>query len=211
MRPVDRDTAGPRSSGRGPNARSHEAILAATDELLAGVGYAALTIEGVAARAGVGKTTVYRWWPSKAALVIETVSQKAAAPPVHDTGSLRGDLIAAVDHAVAVLSSSTAASAIPAMTADLIRDPAMAEQFRDKVLRPRRSAVAGMVDRAIARGELPPDVDVHLVLDLCIGAAFYRLVVSGEPMTDAFAERVVDLVLTGALPREARSRRSSRR
>ena len=186
------------SPPRARSRRAHRAILTATEELLSEVGYSALTIEGVAARAGVGKATVYRWWPSKGALVIEALSERNATPPLRETGHLRNDLIDAVRQVIAVFTSSIEGSIIPAMTADLVRDPAMAEMFRDCILRPRRSVVAAMISRAVERGDLSRDVDIPLILDACAGTVFYRLAVSGEPLSDTLATELVDLVLTGA-------------
>jgi hypothetical protein len=97
------------------------------------------------------------------------------------------------------------------MTADLVRDPAVAELFRDRIRRPRRAVVAEMITRAIARGALPEDLDASLVLDRCVGAIFYRLVVSGEPVTGKVAEHLVDLLLDGARPRASRPHSAGRR
>ena len=196
---------------RGPSLRSRNAILAATGQLLSEVGYAGLTIEGTAARAGVGKTTVYRWWPSKAALAIEVLSERVSIPSARDTGNLRTDLIQAVQRVISVLTKGVEGAIIPAMTADLVRDPDVAELFRDRILRPRRAVVAEMINRAVARGELPEDLDASLVLDLCVGAIFYRLVVSGEPVTRKVAEHLVDLLLDGARPRASRPHSAGRR
>src|SRR5690349_20295812 len=155
--------------------RSHRAILAATAQLLAEVGYSALTIEGVAARAQVGKATVYRWWPSKGALAIEALHNNDSAPLTRDTGDVRTDLINAVQHVINMLTTSTRGSTIAALTADLVADPALAEMFRNQILRPRRALFAAMVERAAQRGDLAPDIDIPLILDTCVGAAFYRL------------------------------------
>jgi AcrR family transcriptional regulator len=180
--------------------RSHQAILAATAHLLAEVGYTALTIEGVAARAGVGKATVYRWWPSKGALVIEAMSAALAMPTFSETGDLRQDLLTVGNGMVETLAHSPAGAVIPALAADLMRDPDMAEQFRDQVIRPRRSAVTQILRRAADRGELPPDVDIDLLLDVYAGAVFYRVLVSGEQVTDLLAEQLVGLLLDGKAP-----------
>jgi AcrR family transcriptional regulator len=180
--------------------RSHQAILAATAELLAGVGYTALTIEGVAARAGVGKATVYRWWPSKGALVIEAMSAALAMPSFSETGDLRQDLLTVGNGIVETLARSPAGAVISALAADLMRNPDMAEQFRDQVIRPRRSAVTQILRRAADRGELPSDVDIDLLLDVYAGAVFYRVLVSGEPVTDLLAEQLVSLLLDGKAP-----------
>jgi AcrR family transcriptional regulator len=147
-----------RTLGRYRNVRSHRAILTATNQLIAELGYGRLTIEGVAARAGVGKATVYRWWPSKGALVVDALSENRAAPPAHDTGSLRTDLVRAVEYVIDVLTASPEGSIIPALTADLVGDPTLAEMFRTRILRPRRVVVEQMLHRAVERGELPPGV-----------------------------------------------------
>jgi AcrR family transcriptional regulator len=182
------------------HARSHEAIMEATSALLSEVGYAALTIEAVAARAGVGKSTVYRWWPSKGALAIDALSSGQPAPVIDDTGDVRRDLVSAVQGLIARLTSSAEGTIIPAMMADLVRDPELAERFRARLLRPRRALVATVVQRAIRHGDLMADVDVTLFLDACVGAVFYRTVVSGEPITEASADQLVDLLLDGAAP-----------
>ncbi len=182
------------------NSRSHKAILDATTHLLTDVGYGQLTIEGVAARAGVGKATVYRWWPSKGALVIEAMSNGQSVPHPPDTGSLRTDLLDAVRRVIHLLTSSPEGAVIPALAADLVDDPALAKQFREQILRPRRSVATDVVRRAVERGELPPDVDVELLLDVYAGAVFYRHVVSGEPVTDNLAEKLVGLLLDGTKP-----------
>jgi AcrR family transcriptional regulator len=189
-----------RTTRRTRNARSHRAILSATNQLLAEVGYSALTIEGVAARAGVGKATVYRWWPSKGALTIEALVDNRSAPPTQDTANLRADLIDALDRVITLLTTSTEGTIIAALTADLVSDPALAEAFRTQILRPRRTEVAAMLERAVRRGDLASDIDISLVLDACVGAVFYRLILSGEPLTGDIAEHVVDLILDGAQP-----------
>jgi AcrR family transcriptional regulator len=180
--------------------RSHQAILAATTQLLAEVGYTDLTIEGVAARAGVGKATVYRWWPSKGALVIEAMNAALVMPPLPESGDLRQDLLTVVRAIVQTFARSPEGAVIPALAADLMHDPEMAEQFRKQMIRPRRSVVTQILRRAADRGELPPDLDAELLLDVYAGAVFYRVLVSGEPVTDLLAEQLVSLLLDGKAP-----------
>jgi AcrR family transcriptional regulator len=182
------------------NARAHQSILDATSELLGEVGYTALTIEGVAARAGVGKATVYRWWPTKGALVIEALSAALPPPDPIETGDLRQDLLTAIRRVVQTFARSPEGAVIPALAADLIGDPVMAEQFRAQIIRPRRSVVVDLLRLAARRGELPPDVDTELLLDVYAGAVFYRVLVSGEPVTDSLAEQLVGLLLDGKTP-----------
>jgi AcrR family transcriptional regulator len=182
------------------SSRSHQAILAATMQLLGEVGYTALTIEGVAARAGVGKATVYRWWPSKGALVIEAMSTALDMISVPETGNLRQDLLAIGKGIVQTLAHTPAGAVIPALAADLMRDPEMAEQFRSQMIRPRRSAVTQILRRAADRGDLPSDLDIGLLLDVYTGTVFYRVLVSGEPVTGLLAEQLVSLLLDGKAP-----------
>jgi AcrR family transcriptional regulator len=188
------------ASERRRSIRSHQAILAATTQLLAEVGYTALTIEGVATRAGVGKATVYRWWPSKGALVIEAMSTARDMVPVPESGDLRKDLLAVGKGIVQTLAHTPAGAVIPALAADIMHDPEMAEQFRSQMIRPRRSAVTQILRRAADRGELPADLDIDLLLDVYAGAVFYRVLVSGEPVTDLLAEQLVSLLLDGKAP-----------
>ena len=182
------------------SARAHRAILTATTDLLAEAGYRALTIEGVAARAGVAKTTVYRWWPTKPALVTEAVSLALPMPAQPDTGDLRHDLLVAVRRAMHTIARTPAGAVIPALAADVMSDPQLAEQFRNQLIRPRRSAVVDVLRRAAARGELPRQVDTDLLLDVYAGVVFYRVLISGEPVTELLAEQLVDLLLNGKTP-----------
>jgi AcrR family transcriptional regulator len=182
------------------SARAHQAILAATTKLLAEVGYGALTIEGIAARAGVGKTTVYRWWPSKGALVIEAMSLALPMATQPDTGDLRHDLLSAVERVVHSLTRTPAGAVIAALAVDAMCDPDLTERLRNQLVRPRRSAVVDVLLRAAARGELPPDVDTDLLLDVYAGAVFYRVLISGEPVSDRLAEQLVSLLLDGKPP-----------
>jgi AcrR family transcriptional regulator len=180
------------------SSKSHAAIVEATNELVSEVGYGALTIEGVAARAGVGKATVYRWWPSKGALVLDALGARDSSVRIVDTGDVRGDLIRAARQLIDMFTATSEGSIIAAMTADLVRDPDLAELFRAGLLRPRRSLIAEVIERAVERGELAADLDIPLFLDACVGAVFYRTVVSGEPITAPLAEHLVDLLLAGA-------------
>jgi AcrR family transcriptional regulator len=182
------------------NSRSHEAILAATSELLTEVGYARLTIEGVAARAGVGKATVYRWWPSKATLAVEAMSRQPGNPLPAETGDLRTDLLNAIRMAIHALARRPEGALIPALAADLMGDPSLAAQFREQILRPRRSRVSALLRNAIDRGELPANVDIDLLMDVYVGAVFYRVVVTGEPVNETLAEQLVSLLLDGKPP-----------
>jgi AcrR family transcriptional regulator len=184
--------------GRRRSARAHEAIIQATQELLVERGYRELTIEGVAARAGVGKQTIYRWWRSRAALVLE--AYLAGSEPVSlpaDSGSTREDVRALVLWLADVLSLPIGRPVVAGLIADLQHDPDLAEGFRGDVVPARRQAMLAALERGRDRGEIRADADLAVAVDALHGAVFYRLLLSGEPLDEEFAERLADQVLEG--------------
>jgi AcrR family transcriptional regulator len=188
--------------GRRRSDRSHQAIIAATQELLVERGYRALTIEGVAARAGVGKQTIYRWWPSRAALVLEAylVASDRVQLPAPDSGSTTEDVRALIGWIAAVLAEPTGGRVVAGLVGDMQHDPELAEGFRQDVVPPRRQAMLAALERGRERGEVRADADLELAVDTLHGAVFYRLLLSGEPLDAAFAERLSDQVLDGLAP-----------
>jgi AcrR family transcriptional regulator len=189
--------------GRRRSERSHKAIIAATQELLVELGYRKLTIEAVAARAGVGKQTIYRWWPSRAALVLEAylAGSDAVSLPPPDGGSTREDVRALIGWLAAVLAAPTGGRVVAGLVGDLQHDPELAEGFRRDVVPARRQAMVAALERGRLRGEIRADADLALAVDTLHGAVFYRLLLSGEPLDAEFAERVADQVLDGLAAR----------
>lgn len=183
--------------GRPRDAQRRAAVLAATRELLAEGGYPALSIGAVASRAGVARTTVYRSWPSKAALVIDAVSGVMDLGPAVDTGRWADDLRETVLQTTRSLSQSVAGQTIPGLAADLTRDPELAAEFRARFAQPRKRAVVRLLQRGIAEGAVRADVDLDLVEDLLVAPIVHRLVITGAPVTEALALEVLDLVLGG--------------
>jgi AcrR family transcriptional regulator len=193
----------PRSAApeRRRSERAHHAIVAATQELLVESGYRALTIEGVAARAGVGKQTIYRWWPSRAALVLEAYlagSDTVALP--EPTGAVLRDVRALLDWLVDVLAQPIGGRVVAGLVADLKHDPDLAELFHRDVVPARRRAMLALLEAAVGRGELRRDADLELAVDTLHGAVFYRLLLSGQPTDAAFTERLARQVLSGLQP-----------
>ena len=185
-----------------PRAAATEAgILNATRELLAEVGVHGLTVEGAAARAGVAKTTIYRRWRSKdelaLAVLIDMVETVVATP---DLGDTRAELVAFVDAAVRVLGSTLMGRVMQGLVSDLATDPALAAKFRDRIVAMRVAEVRRLLERGIARGDVRPDADVELVHELLFGPVYYRLLLSGAPLDERVAARVVDAVLPGLRP-----------
>jgi AcrR family transcriptional regulator len=187
--------SGPRRPGR-PRERSYDqTILDAALEILNARGYAGLTIDGVAGRAGVGRPTIYRRWPSKPALVIAALTQSLGITPVPDTGRLRDDLIAFQRDQVRMMDAPGSRRITAGLVADLVADPELAERYLGDYVGMRRSAVYQALQRGIDRGELRPDADLALVYDMLIGPLLMRSLVSGERLGRDIAEQTVDAVL----------------
>ena len=176
--------------GRPRDAQAERAILQATVELLSEVGFNQLSIEAVAARAGVGKPTIYRRWPSKPELVLDAVERLAPPFPTADTGDPLTDLRQIVPELIVGLTSSPVARATIALAGDAEMTRRLGEQY----LWPRRAGIAVILHRAIAAGELRADVDVEMAIDLMLGASVYRWLVTAQPVDADTARRVVDAV-----------------
>ena len=187
-----------RGPGRPRSAEADRAILAATVALLADAGYAAITLERVAANAGVGKATVYRRWPSKVELVIDAIrtGMHDVDPPA--TGSLRQDLVTLMSHQIDWLHDSEIGRMIAGLSAEIQHNQELADALRATLIRPRRAAVRQVLAGGVARGELRADADLDVVLDLLYGAIHYRVLVTGEPLEPDLASKIVDAVLVGA-------------
>ena len=183
-------------TGNRARSRTEQAILQATRELLAEGGVHHLTIEGVAARSGVAKTTIYRRWRSKdelaLAVLLDMVEQIVEVP---DLGDIRSELITLLDGAVTILGTTLMGRVMQGLVSDLATDPALGRSFRERIVAYRVSEVRRLVDRGTARGELRAGVDVDLVHELLFGPVYYRLLLSGGRLDDRLAERIVDAVL----------------
>jgi AcrR family transcriptional regulator len=189
----------------GRRARSDHAILQATRELLAEVGVPGLTIEGVAARSGVAKTTIYRRWRDKDELALAAVWDDLASglQAPRDLGDTRADLRAFVDPIVAVLRSPLMSSVIRGLTSEIATNTELSHVYRDQIIEPRLEQLGQVIGRAVARGDLRPDTDVRLIHELLIGPIFYRLLLSGAPLDRNLGPRLVDAVLAGFAPSTA--------
>lgn len=181
--------------GRRRDPGAQDAILAATRELLLEVGYQGLTIESVARKAGVGKSTIYRWWSTKGALVLEATADHLEIGSVPDTGDTREDLLVAARQLVDTFSDRLAAIVIFAVIAHLEDDPTLAAGFRDTWVYPWRRSAAEAIDRGIARGDLPADADRELYLDVLVGTVFQRTLVLARPATAGLEDPLVDMIL----------------
>nr|WP_241837754.1 TetR/AcrR family transcriptional regulator [Streptomyces sp. CB03234] len=166
-----------------------EAIRAAVFEELAAVGFARMSIEGIARRAGVGKTAVYRRWKSKLSLVLDLLTAFAAQGlPAPGTGSLYGDVRALLEVAAHALRHPVASQVIPDLLVEAARHPEIAGAIKAALLDGQQGVAALVVRDAVARGELPEGADPDRALDLIIGPLYWRLVVVRTPLPEGYLD-----------------------
>lgn len=190
-----------RPLGRPRSAECDRAILDAAAELFVELGYDGVTMEGVAALAGVGKATVYRRYPAKVDLVMAVAEQLGERKgPVPDTGNVRDDLLALGRTYRRFLTGTDTGRAIPAMVAAKAQCAELAAAHA-RYVEQRQAAAAVVVERAIERGELPEGTDALLVIEMVVAPLFHRVVVSGLTVSDGYLATLVDTVLAGARAR----------
>lgn len=179
--------------------RSRERVLTTAFELLSESGVGGFTIEEVARRSGVAKTTIYRHWPTRAALVIEACSRITSEQQVPDTGSLEGDVAAILADIAHLLGTARWASVLPSIIDAAERDPAFAEVHRG-IQHGHAAPLREVLQRAVDRGELPPAANLSSMIAGLLGPLFYRRWFSREPLDDQFLTIVAAIVLGGQGP-----------
>lgn len=189
------------------NVRSRDAILDAARELVTDVGYRRLTVEAIASRAGVGKQTIYRWWPSKGAVVFDAIldgnADEDGGHALPDTGDLHADLRSVLRAVVAELRDPATDALQRAVTAEIQTDEPLARELVDRLLRPQLDATADRLRAARAAGQLDAVVDAELAAELLFGPVFHRWLLRTGPLDESYADRLVDAVLSGVAPRVA--------
>ncbi len=188
----------PEPDARRRSAKSHEAILDATVKLLEAGGYKNLTIEGIAAEAGVGKQTIYRWWNSLAELVMEAyMSASDVRVPEPDTGTLRGDLEAILLPVFELNKDFGKGTALANKT--LMAEAQLDEDFLATYRELHsywRAPLRRVLERAKARGELRASKDSDALIDVMLGAAWYRMLLEHAPLDENFAKVTIDLIVS---------------
>jgi AcrR family transcriptional regulator len=187
-----------RLPGRPRSEHSRRAILRSTLQLLQQTSFPELTIEAIAADAGVGKATVYRWWPNKGALVVDafaSVTENKLHFP--DTGSLYRDMSLQMNQFLGILRTRRG-RIVAALLGAGQSNPELLHAFRERFLRPRRQEAYRTLRRAIERGELPASLDLDLLLDTLYGAIYMRLLIRHDELSESYVEEVCRLVLGGA-------------
>jgi AcrR family transcriptional regulator len=185
-----------RAPGRPRSAQANKAIIDAIVDLLVSGGYREVTIEAVAARAGVAKTTIYRRWPSKAEMVVEAIT--ACKKDCLEAESCAGQTVAcSLVGMLSMLSCSRIARVLTGLAVEMAHNQELAAAVREGLLKPNREVVLATLRRGVDTGEFRPDADLDVVADLLVGPMFFRILVSGAEVTPELAAETVDLVLRG--------------
>ena len=190
---------GARRRGRPRSSRVRDAVLDAAGRLLVERGAGGTSVDAIAAEAGVSKATIYRWWASKEELLVDAVDRMRGEldeTPISDDP--RADLVAAVRAGLRRFYSSDGRGKLfPRLLDAAVDNRELAEAWRRRLINPRRKALAGILERAIERGELPSDFDMELAVDLLVAPFIYRLHVTQAPTPEDLAEELVAVVWAG--------------
>ncbi|GHF24752.1 TetR family transcriptional regulator [Streptomyces mashuensis] len=185
--------------------RSRQAICEAALALVGETGYDKLTIEGIAARAGVGKQTIYRWWPSKGAVLLDAFTEgvQDGGGTLPDTGDLATDLKAVLRATVDEFNDPAFQAPYRALYVAMVNDSEVSAGFTSKVLEPGTRAYADRIRAAQEAGEVDPDADPELAAEMILSPFAQRWLLRSRPLTHAFTDRLVDQALAGLRPRRA--------
>jgi AcrR family transcriptional regulator len=172
--------------------------LVAAAEVMAEKGISGLSIEEVAARAAVGKTTIYRRWSSRGTLALDAfLAEFEGQQALPDTGTFAGDLRAALAAWVKAVAGTSAGAMLVGLIAEIQHDRNLAIAWQDQVIAPLRAQYSIMLDRGVSRGEIPAETDAGIVLDLLFGACYYRLLQGQRPLNEQFVHQIVEVVAAG--------------
>ena len=186
-----------RSPGRPRSERAHRAILQAANDLLESEGFAALTVEAIAERAGVSKATIYRWWPNRAAVVMDGfLSIVSSEVPFPHTGHAREDIRIHMRRLAEAFSGKIGRT-VAALIAEGQSDPELAEALRSRWLAVRRAEAREILELGIERGELREDFDLEVAVDVLYGPIYYRILVGHAPLDDDLADALADHIFAG--------------
>jgi AcrR family transcriptional regulator len=186
--------------GRRPAAEVREAALETAADLLFQDGIAAVTHERIATRAGVSKTTLYKWWPSAGSIAADAYFHRSAPDlEMPYTGDIESDLKTQLGHFIELLTTTDAGRAVRGLIAAAQWDDAVREGFAERYVRPRRAYGAAVIEQARQHGELRADVDTQVLIDQLWGACYYRLLTETDPVTTEYTDRLVDQALRGAV------------
>ena len=179
------------------NPRSHQAILDATFELIVAKGYARVSVDAIAATAGVGKQTIYRWWPSKGAVALDAVNEKmGTATDFPDTGDIAADLKTQMASLTDMLAGDVG-TVYRGVIGEAQSDPQIAAAVRDIIVEPRIEKCAARLSGAVATGELRTDIPTRAMVELLYGPVYYRYLLSAPAAELRHTPELIDYILTG--------------
>jgi AcrR family transcriptional regulator len=180
--------------------RAHTAILTAAAESVSEIGYAKTTIEGIAARAGVGKQTIYRWWSSKGAVVLDALLTEQTVDEWPDTGDLEADLRLVLRATAAEFADASTSATFRALLLDMQHDPALRESVMTRMLGPQLEATKRRLVSAQKAGQVDADVDLAVALEVIFGPIYHRWILQTHPFDQTYADAVTDLAVRALRP-----------
>jgi AcrR family transcriptional regulator len=189
-------------SGRPRSERRHNAILQTAIDLVLELGFRAVSIESIAAKAGVAKTTIYRRWPNKAAVVMDAFMVRFGSGTQFPTAKKVTDRIRLQMRTMASEFRSKDGSLVKALLAEAQFDPELATAFRERWTLPRRKMALAVFQKAISRGELRSDIDLEATIDLLYAPMYYRLQMRTGPLSDAYIDEIFDHAMEGLIQRK---------
>lgn len=182
--------------------RSRTAILSATRRLSAELGYQNMSIEAIAAAAGVGKQTIYRWWPSKGAVVLDMWGDQVQLQgEFPDTGDLAADMKTQLGGLVELINDPELGNALRSLIGAAQHDKALLDELKERVAAPRIAACKRRLEKARGDGQLDADVDLDVAVDLFYGGFYHRAVLDVAPLDRVFVETTIDTALAGIGPK----------
>lgn len=193
-----------RAPGRPRSPEADRAIVEAIVDLLVECGYREVTVEAVAARAGVAKTTIYRRWPSKVDMVVEAIAACKRYCPVADCST--DTVVRTLVSLVTAFSCSRLARILTGLAVEMVHNEELAQAVREGLLGPSRETVVSVLRRGVETGEIRPEADLTLVSELLVGPLFFRMLFSGAPIEPDLAAETVDLVLRGVSTQRVEAR-----
>ncbi len=199
------DYTNSKGPGRPRSKKSHQAILAATRETLIESGISGLSIEGVATKAGVGKTTIYRHWKSKEDLISEAIGSLADEIEIPDSGNAINDFTAVLDGMAEVANDAAQSStaAFKRILAGLMENPALMAIYKEQFILPRRKALKQIIEKGIARRQIREDINIDNLIDMVGGSYFYTILINDAPISaDIWLEKMKPILTDGITPRK---------
>lgn len=190
--------------------RRHKAILQTAIELVIELGFRAVSVESIAAKTGVAKTTIYRRWPNKAAIVMDAFMERLLRTqfPVTERAL---DSIRLQMHSMARAFRSKDGAVLKALLAEAQFDPELATAIRERWTLSRRKLALAVFQRAVSQGDLRPDIDLEATIDLLYAPMYYRLQMATAPLSDAYIDEIFDQVMEGLLQREEQISKGEKR